>query len=445
MITFVSTFPPIICGIATYTKYILDHLPPNFWRVVSFDLKEFSTANESLPSVMSDRVDYCLSFSNLTLPNLYGTNVVWLQHAFGIWGERHEHFLEIVQQAKAKGMKVAASFHTIHFQSPETPFGLTEQERQLLSEALPLLDVATVFTDGARSAVIEAFPQFREKVTVLRHGVHVHPRTDKKEARERFYNHLINQAPIPEAQKEELRKIRNDFLSETTILLGNYGFITQDKDPCRLYELGRLVRNRLPNYKILTMFAGIIQGTKNNNLHSRLPVLNLLRECHDGKENFFFYLYIPEDIFAIAIRALDFAVFWCSNATQSGRMAHAQGAGTVVVGRDLEGVGETLRLSGMPAARSIEELADMIAEMVLNPALRKEAEMRAWQYVTQYCFENQAKKHLVVEKALVHGEALPLLDSCGATVTNHDTSQELKPTLRSLLDPHYKRHSEIKL
>ncbi len=82
------------------------------------------------------------------------------------------------------------------------------------------------------------------------------------------------------------------------------------------------------------------------------PTLLSITDSHDGKENFFFEVYIPEDIFPKAFRALDFTVFWCNNATQSGRLAHAQGAGSFVVGRDWEGIGETLKLSGLPAPDS---------------------------------------------------------------------------------------------
>jgi len=135
-----------------------------------------------------------------------------------------------------------------------------------------------------------------------------------------------------------------------------------------------------------------------------------LRSHHDGRKNFFFEGFIPEDIFPMAFRALDFTVFWCKNATQSGRLAHAQGTGSFVVGRDWEGIGETLKLPGLPAAESLDELAEMIAQLVLEPVLKKEAAGQSRQYSKRYCFANQAKKHLLIEKALAKGRHLPALD-----------------------------------
>lgn len=52
-----------------------------------------------------------------------------------------------------------------------------------------------------------------------------------------------------------------------------------------------------------------------------------VRSHHDRRKNFFFEVYIPEAVFPMAFKALDFAVFWCHNGTQSERVAYAWGTG----------------------------------------------------------------------------------------------------------------------
>ena len=42
-IYFVGLYPPIMCGIADYTKYITDELTGNQWGVLSFDLHKVVT------------------------------------------------------------------------------------------------------------------------------------------------------------------------------------------------------------------------------------------------------------------------------------------------------------------------------------------------------------------------------------------------------------------
>lgn len=426
MISFVSTFPPIICGIGTYTKYVVEHLPRDRFGVLSFDLNQFDLSGETLKEELRERVDYCLSFPSPTLPPLSSEDLIWFQHAFGMWGDINDHFLGLLRQARRRGNRVVVSLHTVHFQSNETPCGLCKIEEDLLRETLPLVDALTLFTDGAYRAASGAFPEYRDRILVLRHGVHLYPPLDKNRARERFFSFLSDEADIPGSQRKELRRLRKEGLfSDDVIFLGNYGFITTDKDPMALYKLGRMVQSRLPDHRVITIYAGIVQRNRDNTLSKKRPVLEALRRVHDGERNFFFEIFMPEEIFPIALRALDFAVFWCSNATQSGRMAHAQGTGVIIAGRDCEGVGETLRLSGVPAATSLEDLAEKIAVMALEPGLRREVERRSQDYARIYCFANQARKHILIEEALSMGGPLPLLDR-GEAFHVHDRAPGFK-------------------
>lgn len=409
MISFVSTFPPIMCGIGTYTKYLTGNMPRDKWRVIAFKLDEFAKRNGDM-DIERDRVNYFISLVKPSFPPLVDGDLLWFQHAFGMWGNVNTHFIKLIEEGKRRGKKVGASFHSIHFQSDQTPWGMETKELELLREVLPLLDFMTVFTLGAHRAVAKAFPRYKEKVVVLRHGVHRYPRVSQDEARQKLIAYLFQEAEIPVSQKAELKRIERSFASKDMVLLGNFGFITPDKDPLQLYELGRLVQEKLPNHRVMTLFVGRIQLRKNQKVEPFLPILDGLESVHNGKDNLFFEDYIPEAIFPLAFRALDFAVFWCHNATQSGRMAHAQGTGVIVVGRKWEGIGETLELSGLPVAETLDDLAENVSEIVREPRLRDEMERRSWRYADRYSFYNQAKKHLLLERTLRAGKNLPLLD-----------------------------------
>ena len=272
------------------------------------------------------------------------------------------------------------------------------------------MDFATVFTQGAYGAVIEAFPQYREKVVVLRHGVHRYPRVTKEDARQKLFDYLTQLAPLPPSEKARLKIIEKSLSGKDTVWLGNYGFITQDKDPLQLYELGRLVQAKLPHHRVMTLFVGKIQERKDKKREVGLPILERLKSIHDGKQNLFYEDYLPERVFPYAFRALDFALFWCENATQSGRMAHAQGTGVSIGGRNWEGVGETLELSGLPTAHTLNELGEKIAEMLREPKLEERMHELSSRYAERYSFSNQARKHLILEEAVRNGVKLPVLD-----------------------------------
>ena len=408
MINFVSTFPPIMCGIGNYTKYLASKMPEGSWGVTSLKLNGFLKAEG--PFKLDKQVAYTISLVNPRLPSLLDGEVLWFEHAFGMWGRESPSFLKLIEEAKERRKKTIASFHTIHFQSDETPQGLQEKEKKLLKQVLPLIDVLTVFTNGAYQVVVDTFPEYKDKVVVLRHGVCLYPEVKQEEARKKLLSYLVNRASISQTQKEELKSLYRLFFSDKVILLGNFGFITQDKDPLKLYQLGEILQARLPAYKVIAIYIGRIQQRKDKKMQECLPILERLKSIRDGRRNLFFEDYIPESIFPFAFRALDFAIFWCRNATQSGRMAHAQGAGACAAGRNIEGVGETLKLSGLPQADTLKELAEKIKTLLLRPEAKEEAQISSWRYAQQFSYEAQAQKHLLLEEAVRSGEKLPILD-----------------------------------
>ncbi len=409
MTEFVSTFPPIMCGIGTYTKHLVSHMPLDAYRVISFKLNDFFWFPE--PYEFNGQVLYELSLKDPTLPASLKGRVIWFQHAFGIWGENPFPFSGLLEDAKKKGKKVVASLHTVHFQSPETDWGMEEKEIDLLEKALPLLDACTVFTRGAYQALTRAFPRYRKKMVVIRHGVYLHSLVSQREAREKVIGYLIDQADISSQKRRDLKKYYSFFFSPKTVLLGNIGFITVEKAFSDLYQLRRLVQEKLPHHRVVALVFGRIQRRKDKRIEkTKKSLLERLESMHNGQENLFFQNHIPKALLPLVFRALDFSVFWCRNATQSGRMAHAQGAAACVVGRKIEGIGETLELSGLPASETLEELAEIIQRFTLHPELKKEAQRLSREYARKYSYAVQAKKHLHLAESLVAGRQLPLLD-----------------------------------
>jgi len=415
MITFISTFPPAMCGIGTYTNYLVSKIPSKEWRVVAFRLEEFLRTGKT--PAPNNKVLYHISLLNPSLPHSIDGKLIWFQHAFGMWGRLSTPFLRLIKEAKGRDKRVIATFHTIHFETNETVSGMKRDEEDLLKEVLPYLDAVTVFTDGANRAVIRRFPEYRDKVVVLRHGVHLYPLLSKEEARERLFRYLIENEEIPHIHREEMKAVYSQLSSPRTVLIGNFGFITPDKDPLQLYALGEMVRERLPNHRIILLYIGCIQKRKDREMEKGIPILEGLRALHDGRLNLFIEDYLPEEIFPVAFRALDVTVFWCRNATQSGRMAHAMGAGGCIAGRRIEGIGETLDLAGLLSGVSLDDMAGKIARLIIEEESRRKAEVSALEYAKRFSFENQAQKHILLKEAVLSGKGLPPLDRTLPRVT----------------------------
>jgi hypothetical protein len=58
------------------------------------------------------------------------------------------------------------------------------------------------------------------------------------------------------------------------------------------------------------------------------------------------------------LRALDIHFYWPSDCTQSGIIAHALGTGATIACRDMEGVGETVKMAGGLTSPDFGRLVD---------------------------------------------------------------------------------------
>jgi glycosyltransferase involved in cell wall biosynthesis len=402
MITFVSTFPPVVCGIGDYTKYLVEKMPKDRWRVIILTPDRFPIRD----NIEIDRENALCTVSPSDLSSSifsYG-DLFWFQHEFGIWEKEADRFIDLIKEAKRRRKRVVITLHTIHFESDETDEGLRKREKRLLNKILPIVDAATVFSNGAYHSVTNAFPEYKEKIVVLRHGVHLYEKIDKEKAREMVLRYIREDLGEDGISYEHL-------FGKKRILIGNVGFITKDKNLLDLYQLQDILRRMLFSHNVIAIYIGMIQKKKYERQDGELlQLLERLKSTSDRRMRFFFNGYIPENMFPFIYNALDFAVFWFSNATQSGRMAHAQGTDTIVVGRDLEGIGETLRLSGLPYSDTLEGLAEKIEEMLADPKAENEVKRRNKQYAVKFSFENQAKKHLLIEESILSRDRLPKLD-----------------------------------
>jgi hypothetical protein len=98
-------------------------------------------------------------------------------------------------------------------------------------------------------------------------------------------------------------------------------------------------------------------------------------------------------VLPLAQRAFDINFYWPSDCTQSGILSHALGAGAIVAGRDLEGVGETLREAGGLADKDLWRLLTQMKNQIINPVLGKEREDAARQYAARLSWQKQAQLH----------------------------------------------------
>jgi len=411
-IYFVSTYKPILCGIADYLKFLLKELPPTRWKIISFNLKKFQ---DSLGRLTDEKKEspkqVWYGITNRRAPSLNeilkgvksfqkkdGKYLLWFQHTFGIW-KNLRGFARLLRELNGLKIKKVVSFHTIHFQSKQTPWGMEKREYNLLKGIFPWVDAVTVFSRGSYLAIKKAFPQYINKTFILKHGIHYFPRIikmSKDTAKRKVFQFLIGKSNLEEEKKTELEK-EKIFLDPKILMVGSAGFVTPSKNTEKLFLMRNYLQKVFPQRKVVALYI----GTPREKSKKELNYSEKLKKMHDGKNIFFLETWLPEEFLSPFQRALDINFYWPRKCTQSGMLAHILGTGSLIAGRDMEGSGEILKEAGQIVDKDFEKLIFKIKKVISSPSLLKKIEEKSIKYAKKYSWENQALKHYQLAERIV--------------------------------------------
>jgi len=352
--------------------------------------------------------NFKLIIDNLT--NLYehGENYsFWIQQGDSLWRNRLK-FVKMLKFLKKKKVKnIIVTHHTLNFQSPETKFGFKKWQYELLKNELPYIDVNTVFTKGVYMAFTKAFPKYKERTVLIRHGVPTYPQINQENAQKEILSWLESENELNQNWQKSVENLNSKIFEKNNITFGDIGFIDDRKLSNTIYLTIKLLQKRFPDKNII----GLYIGTLSFKSLQKISCLQRLRNLHKPKNNFYFFeTYTPEHLFAKSLKALDIVHMWQEDCRQSGKLAHAIGIGAIVIGRNIEGVGETLKMSGYPALNTYEDFLDEIERVIANPESKDLMEKNVSEYARTYNWENQALKHIKLVESLISGEEQPLLD-----------------------------------
>ena len=403
-IYFAGPYRPIMCGIGDYTEFLTRRSPSGRWGVLSFNLMNYGgpliydhePEHNGVWYGIPDRHSYGSAVIHQGLDALAADeqdSVLWFQHEFGIWPER----LRFVDMLRSLDIPKVVTFHTLHFQSTETPFGLRQEQYDFLSLLLPYVDAITVFSRGVYYAVTAAFPEYADKVHVIKHGVHSYPkvsRLTRREAKEKLNDYLLYESDIDVETKEQLHRQRV-LLDAETVIIGQAGFLSPNKGSELLFTVRDVLEHLLPRKRIVAMRIGRPRDQCQWDYAARL------QKTQKGKPGFVLKLLLPESILPLAQRAFDVNFYWPLECTQSGVLAHALGAGAVVAARDLEGVGEILKDAGGVVDTSLRRLMTKIRDLILDLEFSEGIAARALSYAAEFSWENQVRQHYELAEHIV--------------------------------------------
>jgi hypothetical protein len=404
-IIFIGPYKPIMCGIADYTSFVIDKCPTDTWGMLSFNLKKYGvplisdleTNQEYLWYGIPDRdsyneLDIMEGLAELGINK--NNSLLWFQHEFGIWHE-NSRFINMLKEIKIPKI---VTLHSLHFQSSETPYGLRREQYDFLFKLLPHVNAITVFNQGVHKAVSEALPKYRQSVYTLKHGIHSYPdirRLSRPEAKALLNDYILYESDTDLKTKELLHR-QKIFIDPGITVIGQSGFLS----PAKGSELLFMVRNNMQKMMPYKKIAAVRIGAARDD--TQKSYANQLKEQTNENRNFLMETWLPESMLPVAQRAFDINFYWPLDCTQSGILAHALGAGAIIAGRELEGVGETLKDAYQTVSDDLKKLQIKMIKLILNPIFCEMIEERTLDYAREYCWENQAQRHFEIAENILN-------------------------------------------
>lgn len=162
-IGFVSTFPPTVCGIATYTASLVAAIGGKTPRIQTGVVglgNPPTTAKTSAPVAMHHRTGNRASLRNATrILDTFDT--VSIQHEFGIWGERDG--VEVLDLMSRLAVPTAVTLHTV-LREP------TQNQRAIMEGMCGLAERMVVMSQTASTRLVDRYGVDPARISVIPHG-----------------------------------------------------------------------------------------------------------------------------------------------------------------------------------------------------------------------------------------------------------------------------------
>ncbi len=400
---FVSTYPPMRCGIATFTRDLLDHL-----GVASTKATVAAVSGVEVDLRYPKEVGFVISRDNPSSYmkaadhfNLTGVHVISLQHEYGLFGGACGSY--ILHLLRSTTLPVVTTLHTVLINP--TPI-----QRQVLREVLRLSSRIVVFTAGALAIVQSQFRIPDHKLSIIPHGV----------------------ADLPFTAPSEGKRALG--LQDKIVLL-TMGLLSPGKGVETAIRALPAVLHKFPEA------VYIVQGVThpNVNRHSgesyRYSLETLAKELGVDGNIIFLNRYLDPDELAGVVAAADVYVspHKSQDQTVSGTLAYAIGAGRAIISTPYAYAREVVSCGTgvLFKMANADDLASQVIEVLSDDRRRSQYATRAYCVGRQMVWSKVASDYAVLFE---QNAVLPSVRSRGFAINGETLPQLRLHHLRRLTD-----------
>ncbi len=364
---FVSTFPPFECGIATYTKYLVDELIENGEKIIVFTERSqnYSGKNLEVKNVYDRNGNFAPNILKAVeeLPELPET--IHFQHAPDLFPD-NAAFISLLKSLSERNIPIAVTLHTVYDD---------EKNKQFYSEILKYAHIV-VHNDICRKILGN-----HDKVSVIFHGTL-----------------LMRKNP----DREELR--RSIGFSDQDVVFLFAGFIHLQKNLHTAVRAFRQLHSKNRSLKL------IVAGRPGGNRWYNKLYLGLCKILGFGSEIKWDIAFIENKKLEEYMQASDIVLlpYWQKYASASGIFHLTIGAGKPFICSDSAKFDEIKKIiDDIPVfvpAMSVNKWKSSMELLAENTETRKKAEQKIISYAEQTSWKNAAKMHQTFYKTIKEGE-----------------------------------------
>ncbi len=340
----ISTYPPIECGIATYTQYLTEAL-----RTERNDIYLVAHVGSSGRQVFPcfDYEDGDLAQKAYSTMVRFTPDVVHIQHEFGLFGKfAGVSVVPLILRFRLTGIPVVATLHTVYRDPPEA-------HQMILRSILLHANRIIVHEDFQKEILIQAAP-FADPshIHVVPHG-----------ARELD--------PVPDARAQL------NLPADRKIIL-MIGYFRPSKNFELIVDLLPRILQAYPDAVLVV--AGKTRG--NEHLQYRRHLLGKIRQSPVNDHIYLIRGQLKQQTFDTILSAADVMVLPYTINSQSGILAHAFAFGRPIVASSSGAMKGILERSGAGlVSENKDQFVDNIVKILSDEALAARLSANARRYV----------------------------------------------------------------
>jgi len=367
-ILFVTSFPPRVCGIATYSQDLIKSLENKFGA--SFTIKvcalESGKTSYKYPEQVTSVLDTsdALSFTKtaLKINQHRDIKMVVIQHEFGFFKQEENAFLSFLYELTKP---IVVVFHTV-LPHPD------EKLKLLVQNIANACGAIIVMTNHAAHLLVTDYFIPQSKITVIAHGTHLVPHLNKTSLKAKY--HLTGKN-----------------------VLTTFGLLSSGKSIETTLRAMPQILKEIPNAMFLVIGKTHPEVIKYENESYRQKLHAIVRDLNITEHVRFINEYLELPKLLEYLQLTDIYLFTTKDPNQavSGTFVYAMSCGCPIISTPIPHAKEVLtKDTGIIIDfQNSQQLADGVILLLNNNLLRKNISTNTLQKIVFTAWENAAVQH----------------------------------------------------